>query len=248
MTKEKFLEMLEKCTLDTSIKENYLPKFKDLLEGVDPKRDLDIDTLLKYPRGNAVEYYIRDYNRYDNQEIIEKLYNEVQNWTLKYMTYALKSFQSKANDDKTRHHKKHIISIVFIILLILFSLVAATFSLLDIINNTGGKIAAVCGVLDFIFGVLFFIAELIDDMQKKNTDIEFEEKLTRKTSKNGDIHIGGSVGNGNTISTGDVTNDEKSTKKDDEQLSSRGSRNGNIHIGGSVGDGNIISTGNIKKK
>ncbi len=68
---------------------------------------------------------------------------------------------------------------VFIAIIIILTLGIATFSVLEefCVIDYGGKLSAVCGVLDFINSVAFFIYEQIDD-RKKNAIQDDLEKMS----------------------------------------------------------------------
>lgn len=76
-----------------------------------------------------------------------------------------------------QHHKNFIVSVLFVTVFAIFAAIVFVFSILDNcgILNTSGLVSGICGSLDFLFGVSFFIYEWINDKKVKTMYNEMSE-------------------------------------------------------------------------
>ncbi|MCM1556109.1 MAG: hypothetical protein NC087_01100 [Anaeroplasma bactoclasticum] len=193
MTKENFLKMVETSTLDATLKKEYLYKYENLLAIVKPQQIL-IQDLNEFEKEYLFEIFIRNNDYEKIKSKLSDIYKKLNNWLIynyiplnikeiadvtKGLAHTARTAVFKHKWDKIMHKRSHWLFILFIVLFCILSGAVAIFSFLEMFKvlKTNGEISAICGILDFINGIVFFIVERIDDAKKNSMEQKCDEAL-----------------------------------------------------------------------
>jgi hypothetical protein len=191
MTKEKFLEMINNSIVRKELKwaeelntkeqcEYYLSKMEGILCAVEEDAEINFSSLKPFEKADSFNSFIRENDRSANgwDNINKTLYGimkELETWKRDYTKThpeqddnAMKTYQNYSNWYDKKAKGNNIFFWVMMVSFVLGAAVATTFAILETVGVIDtSHIAEICGIVDFFFGVVFFVAEKVDDWKKE---------------------------------------------------------------------------------
>ena len=192
ITKEEILKLLDDKSIlhahASILQEKYYASIKNLLHSFSNDTKIDkLSILDELPDDTTYEESLQ--GRFA-QFVKNKTTNEVEAW-LQDLYTSLKTWVdivvvAKRDEwNHTVHQKNHKIHIILAVLIsITLPLVICAF--LEVFGVLSLPIGAICGILDFAFGVSFFIYELVNDHQKEK---QYAKLVTHEDNESSGVKI-----------------------------------------------------------
>lgn len=190
MTSNELLNIIDKSTLKNDVEKKslykeYFPLIEAILTYAPNKMELpEISSLDGIKNVDDFEIFIRDNDYETVKDRLERI-------LIQLKTYAEVSIVGN-EWLKGHHHKNFVKSIVFIVGLAVMSAAVFVFSILDLLGilPTNGLASGICGSIDFLFGVIFFIYEFVSDKKVKDLNKDMGENFGNFVSNSKIKHKG----------------------------------------------------------
>lgn len=208
MKKKELLKILNDNTLTDEVCKNLIVRITDTLFAISDNVEIEKSTSIKEFLNNGGF----DLTKLNSKRDIKSIQNELESILKELQTWVNREGQKmtvKSVGNRwllKQQHKRIVSSVIFVTVFAVFALAVFVFSLLDNfgIFNTNGIASGICGSLDFLCGVSFFIYEWISDKKVKemNKDMNAATGVTIEF-RNSKIKVKGNNNNFGVKNTGD---------------------------------------------